>query len=269
MINQIHWFRSSHWKGFCNFAMKKHCLESTVQLLHDLFEYPQEMDFKIQITSAFTTSALCTCWSSVCCFPSCVLLHKAMLSVGFFAEVKKFCILLTASECFLPFAWSVKADQPAIDNANVLLHTEHQALALLFLSFCTQSLRSISLSQILKSSLLSQFLKKPIFQLFQPFLPLWSPCYYKQLMTHLSIPYFLMKAAIQIFNSVKWMYMLILGFNLSKSYITLLDVSVFEKSKKSECRKSFEAPHWSSGFHSPEKNYNPLYGWPKYKLVYV
>ena len=35
--------------------------------------------------------------------------------------------------------------------------------------------------------------------------------------------------------------MLMLGFNLSKSYITLLDVSVFEESKKSECSKSFEA----------------------------
>ena len=92
-----------------------------------------------------------------------------MLSVGFFAEVKKFCILLTASECFLPFAWSVKVDQPAIDNANVLLHTEHQALALLFLSFCTQSLRSRSLSQILKSSLLSPFSKKAYFPAFPAF----------------------------------------------------------------------------------------------------
>ena len=146
MINQIHWFCSSRWKGFCNFAMKKHCLEITVQLSHDLFEYPQEMDFKIQIIS-FTTSALCICWSSACCFPSCVLLDKAMLSVGFFAEVKKFCILQTASDCFLPFAWSVKADRPAIDNASVLLHIEHQALALLFLTFCTQSLRSRWLSQ--------------------------------------------------------------------------------------------------------------------------
>ena len=78
-----------------------------------------------------------------CCFPSCALLDKAMLSVDFFAEVKKFCIFLTASECFLPFA-SAKADQAAVDNASVLLHTEHRAL---ILSFRTQSLRSGSLSQ--------------------------------------------------------------------------------------------------------------------------
>ena len=57
---------------------------------HDLFEYPLQIDFKIQIISAFTTSALCTRRSSVCCFPSCALLDEAMLSFDFFAEAKRF-----------------------------------------------------------------------------------------------------------------------------------------------------------------------------------
>ena len=146
MINQIHWFSFSHWKGFCILQSGNIALRVEFNCSHDLFEYPLQIDFKIQIISAFTTSALCTCRSSVCSFPSCALLDEAMLSVDFFAEVKKFCIFLTASECFLPFAWSVKADRPAVDNASVLLHTEHRALALL-LSFHTQPLRSGSLSQ--------------------------------------------------------------------------------------------------------------------------
>ena len=40
-------------------------------------------------------------------------------------------------------------------------------------------------------------------------------------------------------------------------------------SEKSECCKSFVAPHWSSGSLSPGKDDNSLYGWSMCKLVCV